>query len=230
MKNEFTNHREHSERRRFLSKLAGLATGASLFGAFSSLFGQAKPLVKSDQTGKNKLSTIYSPALGQIAILAGADSTIPSGWAACHGQLLSISQNTALFSLLGSYYGGNGSTTFGLPDLRGRAPVGVGQGAGLSSYSPGQRGGEESHTLAQNELPQHTHTVAASNSAGSSSAPSGNFPAASADGIQQYGTSGSGSMNSTLVGNAGSGSSHNNLQPYVAVTYIIATAGIFPTP
>src|SRR5437879_11862971 len=98
-----------------------------------------------------------TPLLGSIIMFAG--NFAPRGWALCNGQILPIAQNTALFSILGTTYGGNGQTTFALPDLRGRVPVGSGQGPGLSNYDLGQQGGSESETLTVNQMPEHTHAI-----------------------------------------------------------------------
>src|SRR6476469_8745709 len=119
------------------------------------------------------------PFLGSIIIFGG--NFAPKGWAMCNGQILAINQNTALFSLLGTTYGGNGTTTFALPDLRGRVPVGMGQGPGLSPMTEGQVGGTETVTLTVNQLPNHNHPHAApaTNDAATSSRPNGKLPAAS---------------------------------------------------
>ena len=114
-----------------------------------------------------------SPYLGQIVAFGG--NFAPRGWALCQGQLLNISQNTALFSLLGVTYGGNGTSTFGLPDLRGRSIVGAGQGAGLGNYSPGQEAGVESVTLTTAQLPAHTHAAVAQPGRATSATPTGNL-------------------------------------------------------
>src|SRR5688572_5350285 len=126
------------------------------------------------------------PFIGEIIMFAG--NFAPRGWAFCSGQLLSIAQNTALFSILGTTYGGNGQTTFALPDLRGRCPVHQGQGPGLSNYSLGQVGGTESVTLIASQLPPHSHTVACSANDANLGLPEGNFPGTTAD--NTYATTG----------------------------------------
>lgn len=150
----------------------------------------------------------------------------PVGWATCDGQLLSISQNTALFSILGTSFGGNGQSTFALPDLRGRVPVHAGQGPGLSSYSVGQEGGEEAHTLATPEVPVHSHAVGASAADGTVTHPAGAVPAR---GGSYSATPDGTTMNPAMIGNVGGGAPHNNVQPYQAVTFIIALQGVFPS-
>jgi microcystin-dependent protein len=146
---------------------------------------------------------VSEPFLAEIILFAG--NFAPRGWAFCQGQILSIAQNTALFSLLGTTYGGNGTTTFALPDLRGRVPVGQGQGPGLSAYTLGEVSGSESRTLTVNQLASHTHVVNASNGSATGTRPSGNVP--SGGGSQPFDTR----------------------QPYLVLNYIIALVGIFPS-
>jgi microcystin-dependent protein len=172
----------------------------------------------------------------------------PMGWQFCAGQLLSISQNTALFSLIGTYYGGNGTSTFALPDFRGRVPVGTGAGPGLSTYVLGQAGGFENVTLTTSQMPSHLHTVAlsvtiaASNAQATTSVPAPNntlaapYDILNANPIGGYVTTapntplnvGGGAVagNTGLTGNT---LPHSNIQPYLSVNYIIALQGIFPS-
>lgn len=164
----------------------------------------------------------------------------PRGWAFCAGQILAISQNTALFSLLGTTYGGNGTTTFALPNLLGRVPVGAGNGPGLSSYVLGQLGGTENTSLTQQNLPAHVHTftVSASNAQATTSSPAaGNSLAAPYDSVNfnpiaGYNTT---APNTTLnIGTGTTGATGNsipfsNIQPYLALNYIIALEGIYPS-
>ena len=152
----------------------------------------------------------------------------PQGWALCDGQLLPISQNTALFSLLGTTYGGDGRTTFALPDMRSRVPVHQGQGAGLSSYSEGQAGGAETVTLAAAQMPGHTHSVKASSSAAASDQPQGRALARSRSDIYTAGPDATTVMNAKMIGDAGGSKPHANIQPYLAVNFCIALIGIFP--
>jgi microcystin-dependent protein len=151
----------------------------------------------------------------------------PRGWASCDGQLLPISQNTALFSLLGTTYGGDGITTFALPDMQGRVMINAGQGAGLSLYGQGQAGGESAHTLTQNEMPVHSHVFQASTATGTVTTPSGNLYAASASG-KQYGQNPAATMSALSVAGTGGGQPHNNMMPYGTLNCIIALQGIFP--
>jgi microcystin-dependent protein len=177
------------------------------------------------------------PFVGEIR--AVGFNYAPQNWAFCQGQTLAIRQYTALFSLLGTTYGGDGRTTFCLPDLRGRTIVHLGQGAGLSSYSLGQAGGATSVTLQPNQLPVHTHglsttTVAATTNASSSPSPAGNI-LASGGSTNQYGeesTSGNTMAVNMVSGTAstvGGGGAHENQMPFLAVNYIIALQGIFPS-
>jgi microcystin-dependent protein len=176
-----------------------------------------------------------TPFIAEIVMFAG--NFAPRGWAFCQGQIMSISQNTALFSLLGTTYGGNGQTTFALPDLRGRVPVGTGQGPGLPAVNLGQMSGEPTHTLIITEMPAHNHTVATqanvSSAAGNSTNPSGNFPAVSTTRDNVYANASNATMNAsavqTTIGVAGGSQPHNNMQPYLGMNYIIAVEGIFPS-
>lgn len=148
----------------------------------------------------------------------------PKNWAFCNGQLLSIAQNTALFSLLGTMYGGDGRVTFGLPDLRGRTPLHIGNG-----FDQGQQAGAENHTLISNEMPMHTHQAVASGSPATTSAPSnaGLIAAAQAD---IYAPAASlTSMSLSSVSSVGSSQPHNNMQPYLVINFCIAIVGIFPS-
>jgi microcystin-dependent protein len=170
--------------------------------------------------------------LGEIRMFAGTFA--PSGWALCNGQLLSISQNSALFSILGTSFGGDGVSTFGLPNLQSRVPIHQGQGQGLSPYTVGQTGGSEQVTLLTNQMPTHTHTVNASNTSASASTASGNLPATvepprGQDTSKIYGTSAATTMAANMIGAAGGSQPHANIQPYQCVTFIIALQGIYPS-
>ena len=219
---------EVSGRRKFLTKAIGFLTGTALFGGINKALAQSGRKTATSLGGRNSIDGFFNtPAVGQICMFAGLFA--PSGWAFCDGSLLPINQNQALFSLLGTTYGGDGRTTFALPDLRGRVPIGFGQGTGLSSYVIGQSGGEEAHQLSVNEMPSHNHSAAADNGGGTSATPVGNFPAINNEGIQHYGSNNNATMNAAAIGNSGGGQSHNNMQPYLAINFIIALQGIFPT-
>jgi microcystin-dependent protein len=164
----------------------------------------------------------------------------PNGWAFCAGQILPIAQNTALFSLIGTFYGGNGTTTFQLPDFRSRVPIGVGQGLGLSPYELGQIGGTESVTLLTNNLPTHSHTftVSANSTNATDSTPKAGYSlAAPYDSVNFLSIGGYVNAAPDTQLNIGTGTTStvgNNIpvgitQPYLAVNYIIALTGIFPS-
>jgi microcystin-dependent protein len=151
----------------------------------------------------------------------------PPGWAMCNGQVLSISQNTALFSLLGTTYGGDGKSTFALPDLRGRVPMGPGQGPGTSVRDLGETGGSETVTLLVGQMPLHTHPAACNSGLGNQYEPTG-FWAQDAAGNAEYNTTGGSAMNAAALNPNGNGQPHTNLQPYCVLNYCIALQGEFP--
>jgi microcystin-dependent protein len=168
------------------------------------------------------------PFVAEIRIFAG--NFAPRGWALCNGQLLPISQNTALFSLVGVSYGGNGQTTFALPDLQGRAPMHQGQGPGLTDRVIGESGGSPAVSLLTSEMPVHTHSLMASTSPASGRDPTNNPLARSRNG-NAYQTNVNQNvvlMAAQAVSLAGGSQPHNNMQPYLALTFIIALQGIFP--
>jgi microcystin-dependent protein len=154
----------------------------------------------------------------------------PLGWATCDGQLMPISQNTALFSLLGTTYGGDGKSTFALPDLQGRAPMHPGQGAGLSLRDLGEEGGTETVTLLQNEMPAHTHALSANALPASASlaAPTQGLGRSVGGSAYKASPPATAAMSPQAVGLTGGDSPHNNLMPYLTLNYIIALQGVFP--
>jgi microcystin-dependent protein len=163
------------------------------------------------------------PFLSEIRIFSF--NFAPKGWALCNGQLLPINQNQALFSLLGTTFGGDGRVNFALPDLRARTPIHVGSG-----HTLGERGGQESHTLSIAELPEHTHAANATSSNASAAAPSSSLGYARS-GSQMYGESANlVSMAAQAVGNVGGNQAHLNMQPFLTVSFCIALQGIFPSP
>ena len=147
----------------------------------------------------------------------------PKGTAMCNGQLLPINQNQALFSLLGTTFGGNGTTTFALPELRGRVPIHPGTG-----FTLGQSGGEENHTLVVSEIPSHTHPVSGSSGAGTSGDPTGNLWADGGKAGYSTGAPNQAMAANTLA-NTGSSQPHSNMAPYLTINFCIALTGIFPT-
>jgi microcystin-dependent protein len=154
----------------------------------------------------------------------------PRGWAWCDGQLLPLSQNTALFSLLGTTYGGNGKSNFALPDLQGRAPMHPGQGPGLSLHDLGEAGGSETVTLLESEIPAHTHTLRASNEEGTQGSVTSGIAIASSVGgsLYQTNTGTRVTMNPQSLAPAGGDQPHNNMQPYLTCYFCIALQGVFP--
>jgi microcystin-dependent protein len=163
--------------------------------------------------------------IGEIRIFGFAFA--PRNWAQANGQLLPIQQNAALFSLLGTTYGGNGMANFALPNLQGRTPIHWGSGAGLPVFVQGQTGGEVSHTLTSATMPAHTHGVAATTAAATATAPDAAIPASA--GHQPYRTGGTAvAMKTGLVNAAGGAQSHPNMQPYTVLNFCIALSGTFP--
>lgn len=181
--------------------------------------------------------------LGEIRMFAG--NFAPRSWAFCEGQLLPISQNQALFSILGTTYGGDGRTTFGLPDLRGRAPLGPGHGPGLTDRRLGQKGGVEYTTLTVAEMPSHTHSASGTikaSSAGTSNKPEGDYygvlsgedpTTGTSVAVNGYADSATGNMGANsaaiVVNNQGGNLSYDNREPYLAMNYVICLYGIFPS-
>lgn len=174
-----------------------------------------------------KVSAQTEPLLGQISIFAG--NFAPSGWAFCNGQLMSIQQNVALFAILGTTYGGDGVTTFALPDLRGRVPLGPGQGPGLSNKYLGEMNGSEYVTLTIANLPSHNHQLKASTVAGTSNLPTSNFNANTSVLDKEYAGSTDTVMNTAAIGNTGSNAPVPIQQPYLSINFIIAVQGVFPS-
>lgn len=175
-----------------------------------------------------------APFIGSIVLFAG--NFAPRGWAFCEGQILPIAQNTALFSILGTTYGGNGQTTFALPDLRGRVPLGTGQGPGLANYILGEVIGVENVTLNTNELPAHNHTVQVSSGQADSANGSGGYLAV-ANGslagdpvvVNTYNGAPNATLGPTSITPTGNNMPHVNIQPSLGLNYIIALQGIFPS-
>ena len=169
------------------------------------------------------------PFIGEIRMVGF--NFAPRGWALCDGQLLAIAQNTALFSLLGTTYGGDGRTTFGLPDLRGRIAMHQGSGPGLSSRRIGDKFGQESVVLTANQMPAHAHAAQASSGSGNANSPIGRVWSKDA-GVQSATYSGNapdGVMAANAIANAGGGQPHDNMPPVLVVNFVIALVGLFPS-
>lgn len=164
------------------------------------------------------------PFVAEIRIFAG--NFAPRGWAFCNGQLLPISQNTALFSLIGTTYGGDGRTTTALPNLQGRAPMHPGRGPGLTSRRLGERGGVETMTLSETQIAQHTHTLHGSEEDVDGTAPQGSYLGAGND---LYGPSANTQMAGAALPDSGGSQAHNNMQPFLTLNFIIALVGLYPS-
>jgi microcystin-dependent protein len=162
------------------------------------------------------------PFIGEIRLVAFTFA--PRGWAICDGRLLPINQNQALFALLGTTYGGDGRTTFALPDLRGRVPIGAGEPPTGSTYPLGATGGQEAVALTTGQLPEHGHAVHASSAAGTKRSPTRSYPA----GGGAYAADHNVRMKAAMIGPTGDGQAHENRQPYLGLNYVIALQGIFP--
>ena len=162
------------------------------------------------------------PFLAEVRIVGF--NFAPRGWAFCDGQILPINQNQSLYSLLGTTYGGDGRTSFALPDLRGRTPIHVGEG-----HREGQKSGEETHTLSANEMPQHDHVLQVTNDAATTDDPTGHVLAQSITEQYQDFTGTTAQMGSGTVANVGGGQAHENMMPYLALNFVIALQGLFPS-
>lgn len=221
---------ETSSRRGFFSRVAAAAAGGGLIaGLLARDTAQAQPLRSSAAVSGAPLSA--EPYIGGIGMFGG--SFAPRGWASCDGQLLSIAQNSALFSILGTVYGGDGRTTFGLPDMRGRVPVHTGQGPGLSNRLQGQRGGTEAETLSSVQIPNHAHPSAlpVTSAQGNAASPAGNVLAAqpASRGTQpMYNSGGSDGTMDVNSGAVGGSQPHNNMPPFTVIRFVIALTGLFP--
>ncbi len=175
-----------------------------------------------------------NPFVAEIRIFAG--NFAPTGWAQCNGQLMPISQNTALFSLLGTTYGGDGKSTFALPNLQGSAPMQQGQGPGLSLRDLGESGGEQTVTLLQTEMPSHSHTFTCATDRGNTTTAASSYLATGAAGPPNQAIKGTmyssnatnAQMNPSSLSITGGNLPHNNMMPYLGLTFIIALQGVFP--
>ena len=207
--------------------IAGLLIGANLLLASILIMGFSSTNstdLKEESSVTSSLSA--DPFIGEVIMFAG--NFAPRGWALCDGQLLSISQNTALFSLLGTTYGGDGRTTFGLPDLRGRVAIHPGNGPGLSNYKLGQKGGVESATMTIQNMPSHNHTIGAYGQAPNTNDPNGAVMA-NLGPIPAIYSNKLGKVQMNPTGHTGGEQPFDIRQPYVTVNYIIALQGTYPS-
>lgn len=168
------------------------------------------------------------PFVGEIRMFGG--SFAPAGWAFCSGQLMPISENDTLFNLIGTTYGGDGAQTFGIPDLQGRLPIHMGQGPGITqNYVIGEKAGVETVTLTVNQIPSHTHNAIGQSGNGNQPGPGGGVWASST--LNEYSNvAADTNMNAAAIAIEGGNQPHENLMPYLAVTFIISLFGVFPTP
>ena len=175
-----------------------------------------------------------TPYIGEIRMFGFGTRGAPNGWQACDGSLLAISEYDALFALIGTTYGGDGQTTFAVPDLRGRVPIHQGQGPGLSNYVIGQRAGTETVTVLPTQMPAHTHTLVTTTGASTSLSPSSSLLPGSVSGDTFYVSDTTGAtaltMSAQSTSIAGGSQPHENCMPTLTVQYCIATFGIFPSP
>ena len=170
-----------------------------------------------------------SPYVGEIRMFAGTFE--PVGWAFCNGQLIPISENETLFLLIGTTYGGDGQNDFALPNLQSRLPIHMGQGSGLSNRLIGEQGGTETVTLTVNEIPAHSHVPVGNSGNGTSTDPTGNVWAAQ-PALLQYTVAGTSNVNlpANTIAATGGSQPHDNMNPYLCVTFIISLYGVYPSP
>lgn len=168
------------------------------------------------------------PYVGEVRMFGG--NFAPAGWMFCEGQLLPISENETLFQLIGTTYGGDGQSTFALPDMRGRVPVHMGTGSGLSTYVLAETFGAETVTITQNTLASHSHTLLAYNAVANSPNPGNNLLGLSSQASMFFSDPPSAAMDSSIVSAVGGNQPHDNFMPYLCVSFIISLFGIFPSP
>lgn len=208
---------KNSTRRGFLSKLAMSLAGISFLA----------PFIKGEESKQHGVTKTMGDGdyIGEIMMVAF--DYAPMNYLPCDGRTLNIASYNALYALIGTRFGGNGTTTFNLPDLRGRIAVGMGQGTGLTNRIIGAVGGAETHLLSANEMPVHTHSLPVNTGVGNTDIPNGTFLARNSEGVKQYSNTPSTSYG--ILSNAGNGQSHNNMPPFVTMNFVICYNGIYPT-
>ncbi len=210
---------------------------AAMFGA--AALANADKVFPKSETGfsflkpSGEIVNNYMP-LGGGDVYVGQLTCVPynfapTGFLFCDGQILQIVDNTTLFTLIGTTYGGDGASTFALPDLRGRVPIHNGQGSGLTNHLIGEVSGAETHTLTNLQMPAHNHSLSANSADGTSSNPAGNYSAQNSEGERRYKNSNNSNMNSGSVTATGSSQSHGNMMPFISMHWIISLFGIFPS-
>jgi microcystin-dependent protein len=222
---------QSSSRRGFVGRLVAAVGSVGLLGLLSGNASDAHARSRPSQGQAGSGRAGLEPFIGQIILFGG--SFAPLGYAQCDGQLIPISQNTALFALIGTIYGGDGQTTFALPDLRGRSPIHVGQGPGLSSYALGQQGGRETETLSANQIPAHSHSgqLPVSTEEADATSPNGTVLGAQPNArgtVPNYSTGAADGNMNVSIASTGGNQAHNNVSPYQVVNYLIALEGDFP--
>jgi microcystin-dependent protein len=197
-----------------------------MFDKRSKAFSSTLCVVLATVMAWGPVASAAEPFLGEIIIFAG--NFAPRNWALCDGQLLAINQNQSLFSILGTTYGGDGRTTFALPDMRGRVPIHAGSGPGLTPRSLGEKSGQETVALNSNQMPQHKHMAQGYSGRGNEEGP-GNTVWAKKSRDDDYSSNAPDvQMNANAISNTGGNQAHNNMPPFIAVNYIIAVQGTFP--
>lgn len=223
---------DENTRRSFIRKSIAAVFGATVLASAEEIYSMESKTGYVYVKENGEVINNYKPAgeatpfLGQIMVFGF--NFAPTGWFKCEGQLISTTTYSALFSLLGTSFGGTGVTQFGLPDFRGRVAIHAGQGAGLSQYVVGQSSGSEGITLLNSEIPSHTHSLNVSSGIGTTPNPANSYIAQNAEGIGAYTGTSNLLMNSSSVASAGSGLAHNNIQPVLSLNFCIARQGIFP--
>jgi microcystin-dependent protein len=213
-----------TKRRDFLKNVVKITSGVMLLGPAGKLLN-ASNIISPEKNNSVAPKSVQDsdPFLGEIMMISF--NFAPKGWALCNGQLLPINENQALFSLLGTNYGGDGRVNFGLPDLQGRIPIHMGNGHVL-----GERGGEQAHTLNISEIPTHTHLLQCSSNAGDTLNPTNNYPAKNAVTTSQYGNLNLTAMNAASITQfVGGSQAHLNMMPFLTLNFIIALEGIYPS-
>ena len=221
MDKNLTIKNNSKSRRGFLLDFTKWMSGTALLATAANIFTSGK--INADTESVNGTDVF----LGEI--ISFGCNFAPRGYTFCNGQLLPIAQNTALFSLLGTTYGGDGRTTLGIPDLQGRVAIHAGRGPGLPEYRLGAKGGAPEVTLTNNQMPTHSHTLKISNTVGNTDNPSGTFIAANAEGLKHYSDTGPNTANSDSIGDSGGGNAHNNMMPYLCIYQCIALVGTYPS-
>ena len=221
MRENSTIKNNSKSRRGFLQDAVKWISGTALLATAANIFTSNK--IKADTSSVNG-SEEY---IGEI--MMGGWNFAPRGTTLCQGQLIAINSYQALFSLLGTTYGGDGRTTFGLPDFRGRVPMGSGQGPGLVNRPIGQKSGTETNTLTISQMPSHSHLIPVNSVGGTSDNPVNNFMASNSEGIKHYSDSQGSGENGGATANSGVGQTQNNMQPYLVITFCIHLTGLFPS-